>query len=58
MKTGIVRIGYAPITFGTGTVTFGTPVYLKILCGLWRKQRIILFLMNKHGLTALRIFPL
>ena len=28
MKTGIVRIGYAPITFGTGTVTFGTPVYL------------------------------
>jgi len=28
MKTVIVRIGYAPITFGTGTVTFGTPVYL------------------------------
>ena len=28
MKTGIVRIGYAPITFGSNnTVTFGTPVY-------------------------------
>ncbi len=29
MKTGIVKIGYAPITFGSGgAVTFGTPVYL------------------------------
>lgn len=27
MKTGIVKIGYAPITFGNGTVTFGSPVY-------------------------------
>lgn len=29
MKTGIVKIGYALITFGSNnTVTFGTPVYL------------------------------